>query len=247
MLLKRERSFYEKYVKRILDIICSILAITFLGWLYIVIVIMVRVKLGKPVIFKQIRPGMIDPGTGKECLFYMYKFRTMTDKRDSEGMLLPDEERLTSFSKVLRATSLDELPEVFNILKGDMSVIGPRPQLVRDMVFMSEEQRMRHTAKPGLSGLAQVMGRNAITWEEKFCWDLKYINDVSLWNDIKIIWMTFKKVVVRRNIFESNEEVDIADDYGDELLKYGLVEKSEYDVLQVLADNIIKEYNRTGV
>lgn len=247
MLLKRERSFYEKYVKRILDIICSILAITFLGWLYIVIVIMVRVKLGKPVIFKQIRPGMIDPGTGKECLFYMYKFRTMTDKRDSEGMLLPDEERLTSFGKVLRATSLDELPEVFNILKGDMSVIGPRPQLVRDMVFMSEEQRMRHTAKPGLSGLAQVMGRNAITWEEKFCWDLKYINDVSLWNDIKIIWMTFKKVVVRRNIFESNEEVDIADDYGDELLKYGLVEKSEYDVLQVLADNIIKEYNRTGV
>lgn len=178
-MLKRKRGFYEIVIKRILDIICSMLAIIVFCWLYALIAIVVRIKMGKPVLFKQPRPGIIDPKTGKERIFDMYKFRTMTDARDKDGNLLPDEDRLPAFGKMLRATSLDELPEAFNILKGDMSVIGPRPQLVRDMVFMSDEQRMRHTAKPGLSGLAQVMGRNAISWEDKFNWDLKYIKKIS--------------------------------------------------------------------
>ena len=163
---QRKRSFYEKYIKRLLDIICALLAIVVFCWLYAIIAILVRTKLGSPVLFKQPRPGLIDPKTGQERIFNMYKFRSMSDDRDANGNLLPDEVRLGKFGKALRATSLDELPEAFNILKGDMSVIGPRPQLVRDMVFMTSAQRMRHTAKPGLSGLAQVMGRNAITWEE---------------------------------------------------------------------------------
>jgi lipopolysaccharide/colanic/teichoic acid biosynthesis glycosyltransferase len=166
MRLERKRSFYERFIKRLLDIFCSLLAITVFCWLYAIIAILVRVKLGAPVLFKQPRPGLIDPKTGKERIFDMYKFRTMTNERDTDGNLLPDEKRLGRFGKLLRSTSLDELPEVFSILRGDMSVIGPRPQLVRDMVFMSDEQRMRHTAKPGLSGLAQVKGRNAITWEK---------------------------------------------------------------------------------
>ena len=167
MILERKLGFYEKYTKRILDIICSTLAIIVFSWLYVIIVILVRLKLGSPIIFKQPRPGLINPKTGREQIFYMYKFRTMTDEKDESGKLKPDTERLTPFRKKLRGTSLDELPEVFNILKGDMSIIGPRPQLVRDMVFMTDEQRMRHTARPGLSGLAQVMGRNAISWEDK--------------------------------------------------------------------------------
>ena len=167
MRLERKRGFYEKYIKRLLDIICALAAIIVFCWLYAIIAIMVRVKMGAPVLFKQPRPGLIDPETGEERIFDIYKFRTMTDAKDKNGIPLPDEQRLTSFGKMLRSTSLDELPEAFNILKGDMSVIGPRPQLVRDMVFMTDEQRMRHTAKPGLSGLAQVMGRNAIPTPRK--------------------------------------------------------------------------------
>ena len=140
---------------------------------------------------------------------------------------------------MLRATSLDELPEAFNILKGDMSVVGPRPQLVRDMVFMSEEQRMRHTAKPGLSGLAQVNGRNAVSWEDKIKWDLKYIEKISFISDIRIVWQTFKKVFVRSNITESNEEIDVTLDYGDALLKEGKVTKEEYDAKQAEARQLL--------
>ena len=200
MEFQRKQGFYEKYIKRILDIICSGLAIVVFCWLYAIIAVLVRVKLGKPVLFKQPRPGIIDPKTGRERIFNMYKFRTMTDERDENGNLLPDEVRLTKFGKALRATSLDELPEAFNIFKGDMSIIGPRPQLVRDMVFMSDEQRMRHTAKPGLSGLAQVKGRNAITWEEKLNWDLKYIENVSFWNDIKIVFLTIKTAFIKAEV-----------------------------------------------
>ena len=163
MRLERKLGFYEKYIKRLLDIICSLLFIIVFCWLYAIIAVIVRVKMGSPVLFKQPRPGIVK--NGKETIFDMYKFRSMTDKRDKNGNLLPDDQRLPKFGALLRSTSLDELPEVFCILKGDMSVVGPRPQLVRDMVFMSDEQRMRHTAKPGLTGLAQVMGRNAITWE----------------------------------------------------------------------------------
>ena len=177
-MIQRKRGFYEKYIKRLLDIVCSLLAIIGFSWIYIIVALLVRKKMGSPVVFKQPRPGLIDPKTGKEKIFDMYKFRTMSDERDENGKLLSDEVRLGKFGKALRATSMDELLEAFNILKGDMSIIGPRPQLVRDMVFMSDEQRMRHTAKPGLSGLAQVKGRNAITWEDKINWDLKYIENI---------------------------------------------------------------------
>lgn len=234
----RKIGFYEKYVKRLLDIICSLLAIVFFFWLYVIIAVAVRVKMGSPVLFKQFRPGIIGKN-GKEKIFEMYKFRTMTDARDVDGELLPDEKRLPMFGRMLRATSLDELPEAFNILKGDMSVIGPRPQLVRDMVFMSDGQRMRHTAKPGLSGLAQVMGRNSISWEDKINWDLKYIEKISLWNDLKIIGLTVKKVFGHK---ESSAELDVADDYGDTLLKDGKISQEKYDVLQAYARDLIKKY-----
>ncbi len=234
---KRKRSFYEKYVKRYLDIICALVVLVCFGWLYIVIAILVRIKLGKPILFKQPRPGQIDPHTKKEVIFDLYKFRTMTDEKDKEGNLLPDNQRLTKFGKLLRASSLDELPEViFNILKGDMSLIGPRPQLVRDMVFMSKKQRQRHLVKPGLSGLAQVMGRNAISWEEKLDWDLKYIEKISFLGDMKILWLTVKNVFGRK---ESDEELSVTDDYGDVLLKGRKVESDEYNSRQKLAKKLI--------
>ncbi len=237
---QRKRGFYEKYIKRFLDIVCALLAIVLFCWLYLIIAILVRIKLGSPVLFKQPRPGMVDPKIGQERIFDMYKFRSMSDERDANGNLLPDEERLGSFGKALRATSLDELPEAFNILKGDMSVIGPRPQLVRDMVFMTPEQRMRHTAKPGLSGLAQVMGRNAISWEEKFKLDLEYIKNIGFLADLKIVWLTFKKVFIRSNIAESNEEIDVTLDYGDALLQNNSIAEMEYkekqeEALELLA------------
>ena len=197
--LERKCGFYELYIKRLMDIVCSLAAIIVFSWLYIIVAVLVRVKLGSPVLFKQPRPGKIDPKTGREKIFYMYKFRSMSDERDAEGNLLPDEIRLGKFGKALRATSLDELPEAFNILKGDMSIIGPRPQLVLDMVFMTDEQRMRHTAKPGLSGLAQVNGRNDISWEEKLNWDLKYIEKVSFFGDVKIIFQTVMKAFVKQD------------------------------------------------
>ena len=237
MKLRRKWGFYEKYVKRALDIICSLLAIVVFSWLYLFIAVLVRVKMGSPVLFRQPRPGMIDPNTGQEKIFPMYKFRTMTDELDEQGNLLPDEQRLSRFGRMLRATSLDELPEAFNILKGDMSVIGPRPQLVRDMVFMSDEQRRRHTAKSGLSGLAQVMGRNAITWEDKFSWDLKYIEQVSFWNDLKIIALTVRKVFGVKQADAS--ETDVALDYGDALLNSGKITKEEYEEIQAYAEKLI--------
>lgn len=244
MKLNRKRGFYEKYIKRLLDIICSLLAIIVFCWLYAIIAIIVRIKMGSPVLFKQPRPGLIDPKTGKERIFDMYKFRSMTDERDVEGNLLPDEQRLPKFGKMLRATSLDELPEAFNILKGDMSVIGPRPQLVRDMVFMDERQRMRHTAKPGLSGLAQVKGRNAITWEDKIDWDLKYIEKVSFVGDVKLILETVKTAFIKQEGITDGENAT-ALDYGDALLKDGKVSKPQYDALQAYARNLIEEHENS--
>lgn len=238
MKLQRKRGFYERYVKRLLDIICALLVIVVFLWLYVIIAVLIRIKLGKPVIFKQLRPGIVDSRTGRERIFRMYKFRTMTNERGENGELLPDEVRLGGFGKMLRNASLDELPEVFNILKGDMSVIGPRPQLVRDMVFMTDKQRMRHTAKPGLSGLAQVMGRNAISWEKKLEWDLKYIEKVSFHTDLIIIGLTVRKVFGRG---ESSKELDVTLDYGDELLKLGKVSKEKYNILQISARNLIEE------
>lgn len=243
MRLERKRGFYEKYMKRLLDVICALLAMLVFSWLYVIIAVMVRVNLGAPVLFKQPRPGMIDPKTGRERIFYMYKFRTMTDKRDPEGNPLPDEQRLTPFGRKLRASSLDELPGVFNILAGHMSVIGPRPQLVRDMVFMTDAQRMRHTAKPGLSGLAQLNGRNAISWEEKLAWDLEYIKHVTFIGDLKIVLATAVKVFGNH---ESLEELDVADDYGDYLLKSGKISDSVYLEKQGEAETILTGRRKWG-
>lgn len=239
MKLERKRGFYEKYIKRILDVICSLLAIIVFSWLYLIIAIIVRIKMGSPVLFKQPRPGIVK--NGQETIFNMYKFRTMTDERDENGELLPDDKRLPKFGALLRKTSLDELPEAFNILKGDMSVIGPRPQLVRDMVFMSEEQRMRHTAKPGLSGLAQVKGRNAITWEEKLDWDLKYIQKVSFINDVKIVFESIKVAFIKQEGITDGENAT-ALDYGDALLKEGKINKNSYEELQQKARMIVLQH-----
>jgi lipopolysaccharide/colanic/teichoic acid biosynthesis glycosyltransferase len=239
MKLERKKGFYEKYIKRLLDIICSLLAIVVFCWLYAIIAIIVRIKMGSPVLFKQPRPGIIK--NGRETIFDMYKFRTMTDEKDEQGNLLPDEKRLPPFGAWLRRTSLDELPEVFCILKGDMSVIGPRPQLVRDMVFMTDQQRMRHTAKPGLSGLAQTKGRNAISWEDKLNWDLKYIERVSFWGDFKLVLMTVKTAFIKAEGITDGENAT-ALDYGDALLKAGKVSRPQYDALQAYARNLITEH-----
>lgn len=240
MLLERKRGFYEKYVKRTLDIVCALLVLILFGWLYIALAVMVRANLGAPVLFRQPRPGMIDPKTGRERIFYMYKFRTMSDERDENGNPLPDEMRLSKFGRALRASSLDELPEAFNILRGDMSFIGPRPQLVRDMAFMSERQRMRHTAKPGLSGLAQVNGRNAITWEKRLEWDLRYIERVSFLTDVRILLQTADKVFLRRKRAADNGETEISLDYGDELLRDGKVTREEYERKQEYAKELLE-------
>ena len=240
MRLERKIGFYEKYTKRLLDIACSILFIIAFCWLYAIIAVVVRIKMGSPVIFKQPRPGIVK--NGKETIFDMFKFRSMTDERDENDELLSDEKRLTKFGAFLRSTSLDELPEVFSILKGDMSIVGPRPQLVRDMVFMSDQQRMRHTAKPGLSGLAQVKGRNAITWEEKLDWDIKYIEKVNFLNDVKILFQTVAAVFMRNGITDGENATAL--DYGETLLKAGKVSKLQYDELQTYTKTLIKEHER---
>ena len=217
---------YAKCFKRLFDIICALLALVFCCWLYVIIALLVRIKLGSPVLFKQPRPGK------DEKIFYLYKFRTMTDERDENGNLLPDEVRLTKFGKWLRSTSMDELPEAFNILKGDMSVIGPRPQLVRDMTFMTAEQRRRHCVRPGLSGLAQTRGRNALSWDGKLATDLEYIENITFFGDLTIITDTVKQVFFKEKGIEGSDidEVDITDDFGDYLLKAGRVSKEEYDI-----------------
>lgn len=223
----RKMGFYEKYIKRMMDVVCATGAIVCFSPIYLGVAVLVRLKLGSPVLFTQDRPGLIDKN-GKETVFKMYKFRTMTDERDENGELLPDEIRLTKFGKWLRSTSLDELPEAFNILNGTMSVIGPRPQLVRDMVFMTPEQRRRHTAKPGLSGLAQVNGRNAISWEDKLKWDLKYIEKVSFARDVEIIMSTVKKAFIKQEGI-SQDDMATAEDLGDYLLRTEKITIEEYD------------------
>lgn len=233
--MERKQGIYERYVKRILDIVCALAALIVFCWLYAILAILVRIKLGSPVLFTQPRPGK------DEKIFKLYKFRSMTDARDENGNLLPDEVRLTSFGKALRATSLDELPEAINILRGDMSVIGPRPQLVRDMVFMTPEQRLRHTVRPGLSGLAQTRGRNAISWDGKLATDLEYIQNVTFLGDLKIIFDTVKQVFFgEKGLEDSNiDEVDLTDDFGDYLLKAGRVDKEEYERKQAEARGLL--------
>lgn len=234
---KRKRGIYEKYIKRAFDVVCATGAIVVFSPVYLGVAVLVKLKLGSPVLFTQDRPGLIGKD-GRETVFKMYKFRTMTDERDENGELLSDEVRLTKFGKWLRNTSLDELPEAFNIFNGTMSVIGPRPQLVRDMVFMTDEQRMRHTAKPGLSGLAQVNGRNTISWEDKLEWDLKYIKNISLAEDIKIILSTVKKAFIKQEGI-TQDDMATAEDLGDYLLRTGKVVQNDYEQKQQIAKNIL--------
>lgn len=232
----RKPSFYEKYVKRLLDIVCALAAIVVFWWLYIIIAVLVRIKLGSPVLFRQPRPGR------NERIFYLCKFRSMTDARDERGELLPDEVRLTKFGRALRKTSMDELPEAFNILRGDMSIIGPRPQLVRDMVFMTPQQRQRHCVRPGLSGLAQTRGRNALSWDGKLETDLEYIRHITFRADVKIVWDTVRQVFFRHKGMEGSDldEVEITDDLGDYLLKSGRVSQEEYDSKQAQAKELLR-------
>lgn len=192
--MQHKQGFYEKYIKRILDILCSLIVLVLFWWLYIILAVLVRIKLGSPILFKQQRPGK------NEKIFNMYKFRTMTDARDDNGELLPDEVRLTKFGKALRATSLDELPEIFNILKGDMSLIGPRPLLVQYLPRYNEEQHHRHDVRPGLTGYAQAHGRNAVSWEEKFTMDVWYTEHISMKTDLRVIVDTIKTVLKKEGI-----------------------------------------------
>lgn len=196
--MKHKKGIYEKHVKRTQDFMCALAAIIVLSPIMVIVAFLVRIKLGSPVIFKQARPGL------NEKIFQLYKFRTMTDKRDAYGELLSDEMMLTGFGKKLRATSLDELPELFNILKGDMAVIGPRPLLVQYLPLYNIEQRRRHEVRPGLSGLAQISGRNAISWEEKFEKDVKYVDHVTFLGDWLIIGKTLIKVLKREGISDGN-------------------------------------------
>lgn len=189
-----KNSFYERKIKRKLDFLLSLLALIFLSPVLLVVTLLVRIKIGSPILFSQPRPGL------NGNVFNMYKFRTMTNEKDKEGDLLPDHIRLTRFGQFLRSTSLDELPGLLNILKGDMSIIGPRPLLVQYLPLYSEEQRKRHNVRPGLSGLAQVSGRNLLTWEEKFDLDVQYVNNITFLTDVTLIILTVKKVFIKEGI-----------------------------------------------
>ncbi len=222
---------YANCLKRVLDFCCALAAILCLYPLLVVLTVLGAIKMKGNPFFTQLRPGK------DEKIFKLIKFRTMTNERDAQGNLLPDDVRLNAYGKFLRSTSLDELPELFNILKGDMAVIGPRPQLVRDMVFMTPEQRKRHTVRQGLSGLAQVNGRNAVTWETKIAYDLEYIQKITFWGDAKIILTTLGKVFKRADITEDN--CDTATDLGDYLLANGRITREEYNRGQEEANRLI--------
>ncbi|MDE6455824.1 MAG: sugar transferase [Dysosmobacter sp.] len=211
---------YQRFFKRIFDIVLSLCALVILSPVLLAVAVLVWTKLGSPVIFHQERPGK------DEKIFRLYKFRSMTDARGENGNLLPDAQRLTPFGRKLRATSLDELPELWNILKGDMSIVGPRPQLVRDMVFMTPEQRKRHTVRPGLTGLAQVSGRNGLLWEDRLSRDLEYIEQITLEQDARIILQTVKCLLYPENV--ATEGMATSEDLGDYLLRIGEVSNEEY-------------------
>lgn len=223
---KGKDSFYCRYIKRILDICCALAAMIVFCWLYAIVAILVRVKLGSPVVFCQERPGK------DEKIFKLYKFRSMTDERDEDGELLPDDVRLTKFGRLLRSTSLDELPEAWNILKGDMSVVGPRPLLVRYLPYYTEEERHRHDVRPGLTGLAQVSGRNYLPWEERFAMDLYYVERETFHMDVKIILCTVLKVVARKDIYAMSSDVER--DTIPDFLDLDVERRDSFDTAQVL-------------
>ncbi len=222
---------YEKYIKRILDFTLALTALVIASPVLLILMLVGAVVMGGNPFFTQLRPGKIDKKTGVERIFRLIKFRTMSNRRDANGNLLPDEVRLNAYGRFLRATSLDELPELVNILIGDMSLVGPRPQLVRDMVFMTPQQRRRHTVRQGLTGLAQVNGRNSITWEQKFEYDLQYIDSgVTFIGDLKIVLQTFGKVLNRSDIVREGTMSDI--DFGDWLLLKGEITEQYYEEKQ---------------
>lgn len=224
---------YAKCFKRVLDFVVSLMALIVLSPVLLVLTVLGAIKMKGNPFFTQPRPGK------NEKIFKLIKFRTMTNQKDKDGYLLPDEVRLTKYGKLLRSTSLDELPELINILKGDMSIVGPRPQLVRDMVFMTPGQRVRHSVRPGLTGLAQVNGRNNITWEQKFEYDLGYIDEgITLWGDIKIVFMTVGKVFKLEDTVREGTVSDM--DFGDWLLEKGEVTEETYAARQKEAKELMK-------
>lgn len=229
---------YAKFFKRVMDFVLSLMALLVLSPILLILIIVGSIAMRGNPFFTQMRPGRIGKKTGKEKIFKLVKFRTMSNKKDENGNLLPDEQRLNKYGKFLRSTSLDELPELVNILKGDMSIVGPRPQLVRDMVFMTEEQRERHTVRPGLTGLAQVNGRNNMKWETKFEYDLEYIEKITFIKDVKIIFMTVGKVFKRDGI--SEEGMATAMDLGDYLLQNGELTEDVFDAKQEEAKELLR-------
>lgn len=237
MSKKRHMGSYEKHIKRPLDILCASAAVIAFSWLHLILIVFGAIFMRGNPFFVQDRPGK------DEKIFKLIKFRTMDNRKDKDGKLLPDEVRLNRYGRFLRSTSLDELPEAFNILRGDMSVVGPRPQLVRDMVFMTPEQRERHSVRPGLSGLAQTRGRNALSWDEKLSTDLEYIENVTFSGDVKIVFDTVKQVFFKQKGLENSDvnEVDIADDFGDYLLKAGRITAEEYEEKQKEARELLGE------
>lgn len=224
---------YANFLKRWMDFILSLLALIVLSPVLLVLIVLGAVKMKGNPFFTQLRPGK------DEKIFKLIKFRSMTCETDENGNLLPDEVRLTKYGKLLRSTSLDELPELLNILKGDMSIVGPRPQLVRDMVFMTAEQRRRHSVRPGLTGLAQVNGRNAVTWDKKFAYDLAYIGNITFCGDVKIILQTVLKVFQKEGITENG--MATAADLGDYLLSENRVSQEEYDAKQAEAKRLLPQ------
>ena len=223
---------YAKCFKRVIDFTLSLIALLVLSPILLILVVLGAIKMKGNPFFTQPRPGK------DEKIFKLIKFRSMTCETDAEGNLLPDEVRLTKYGKLLRSTSLDELPELLNILVGDMSIVGPRPQLVRDMVFMNESQRRRHSVRPGLTGLAQVSGRNNITWEQKFEYDLAYIDEgITFGHDLKIIFMTVGKVFKREDTVREGTESDV--DFGDWLLQKGELTQEAYDAGQKEAKELL--------
>ena len=228
---------YAKFFKRLIDFILSLIALIVLSPVLLILIVIGAIAMRGNPFFVQPRPGKKDKN-GQEKIFKLLKFRTMDNRKDKDGNLLPDEVRLNKYGQVLRSTSLDELPELINILIGDMSIVGPRPQLVRDMVFMTAEQRRRHDVRPGLTGYAQVNGRNNITWEQKFEYDLQYIdNGITLINDIKIILQTVGKVVKRSDTVREGTVSDM--DFGDWLVVQGKVDQETYDASQLEAKELI--------
>ena len=228
---------YAKCFKRLMDFTLSLMALLFLLPILVILAIIGAITMQGNPFFTQQRPGRIDKKTGKEKIFKLIKFRTMSNAKDKDGNLLPDAVRLNKYGQLLRKTSLDELPELLNIIKGDLSIVGPRPQLVRDMVFMSDEQRKRHLVRPGLTGLAQISGRNNITWEEKFDFDLKYMEKITFLGDVKIIFGTVSKVFTADDVVREGTVSDM--DFGDWLLQEGKIDQKTYEEKQQAAKQIL--------